>query len=209
MLVAHPRARCSLNSGSPNHRLKERRAKVCARFSRALGVRSENETVNNVLQFREASKSDLPHVLRLYAQPDLDDGKVLTAAESERIFERMARYPNYKLHVAIRDTSIVGTFALLIMDNLGHLGAPSAIIEDVAVDPALQGQGLGKEMMRYAIQLAAANGCYKTMLSSNLKRNRAHAFYESLDFERHGFSFRVDAQQGAQDRRVEDSARLS
>ena len=30
------------------------------------------------------------------------------------------------------------------------------------------------------------------MLSSNAKRERAHAFYESLGFERHGFSFRVN-----------------
>lgn len=158
--------------------------------------------MNSSLHFREASKSDLPEVLRLYAQPDLDDGNVLNAVEAERIFERMANYPNYKLYVAVRDKRIVGTFALLIMDNLGHLGTPSAIIEDVAVDPTLQGQGIGKKMMRHAIQLATENGCYKAVLSSNLKRNRAHAFYESLDFERHGFSFRIDVQQGAQEGRA-------
>ena len=28
-------------------------------------------------------------------------------------------------------------------------------------------------------------------LSSNLKREAAHAFYESLGFEKHGYSFRV------------------
>jgi len=151
--------------------------------------------------FREASKSDLPEVLRLYAQPDLDDGKVLTVLDAERLFERMARYPNYKIYIAVSDTRVVGTFALLIMDNLGHLGTPSAIIEDVAVDPALQGQGIGKEMMRYAIQIATDNGCYKAVLSSNLKREQAHAFYDSLDFERHGYSFRIDAQQAEAGRR--------
>jgi len=30
------------------------------------------------------------------------------------------------------------------------------------------------------------------MLSSNAKREDAHAFYESLGFVRHGFSFRFD-----------------
>jgi GNAT superfamily N-acetyltransferase len=153
--------------------------------------------MNGSISFRAASKSDLPEVLRLYAQPDLDDGKVLSIGEAERIFERMTRYPNYKLYVAVINARVVGTFALLIMDNLGHLGTPSAIIEDVAVDPAIQGQGVGKQMMRQAVQVAADNGCYKAVLSSNLKRNRAHAFYESLDFERHGFSFRIDVQQGA------------
>ncbi|WP_296926350.1 N-acetyltransferase [Polaromonas sp.] len=86
---------------------------------------------------------------------------------------------------------MVGTFTLLIMDNLGHLGAPSAVVEDVAVDPACQGQGIGKAMMRHAITLAAQSGYYKLALSSNLKREKAHAFYDALGFERHDYSFRM------------------
>jgi len=148
--------------------------------------------MNDTLLFREASMSDLSGVLNLLAQPDLDDGNVIPLAEAQHIFERMARYPNYKIHVAVSGARVVGTFALLIMDNLGHHGTPSAIIEDVAVDPALHGQGIGKAMMQYAIRLAAENGCYKAALSSNLKRERAHAFYDSLGFERHGYSFRTD-----------------
>jgi GNAT superfamily N-acetyltransferase len=62
------------------------------------------------------------------------------------------------------------------------------------VDPTLQGQGIGKKMMQHAIQLATENGCYKAVLSSNVKRERAHVFYESLDFERHGYSFRLGTQ---------------
>ena len=141
---------------------------------------------------RPASKADLPEVLRLYAQPDLDDGKVLATHDAERIFERMAAYPDYKLYVAVSEGQIVGTFALLIMDNLGHLGASSAVIEDVAVAPEWQGRGIGKLMMRHALELSAGKGCYKVTLSSNVKRERAHAFYESLGFERHGYSFRIE-----------------
>jgi len=91
------------------------------------------------LSCRAGTKDDLPEILRLYAQPDLDDGKALPLPEAERIFERMARYPEYRIYVAARDGHIVSTFALLIMDNLGHLGARSAVIEDVAVDPEWQG----------------------------------------------------------------------
>lgn len=149
--------------------------------------------MNGSLSCRAASKTDLPEILRLYAQPDLDDGKVLALAEAERIFEHMASYPDYKIYVAVCNDRIVGTFALLIMDNLGHLGTPSAVIDDVAVDPAWQGRGVGTMMMHEALEVAREKGCYKAMLSSNLKRERAHAFYESLGFERHGHSFRVSA----------------
>ena len=140
---------------------------------------------------RRAGAADLAAVLALYAQPDLDDGNVLTVADAERIFARFARYPAYTLYVAQQDRRIVGSFALLIMDNLGHLGAPSAIVEDVVVDPALHGNGIGQAMMTFAADEARAKGCYKLVLSSNARRERAHRFYEALGFERHGYSFRL------------------
>lgn len=149
---------------------------------------------NDTLHIREATASDLPDLMRLYAQPDLDDGQVLPLSDAQRILDRIAHYPNYKIYVAVKEACVAGTFALLIMDNLGHQGKRSAIIEDVAVDPALHRRGIGKAMMQYAIAMASENGCYKAVLSSNLKRKRAHAFYDSLDFERHGYSFRVDLQ---------------
>jgi GNAT superfamily N-acetyltransferase len=126
----------------------------------------------------------------LYAQPDLDDGRVLALDDAQRLFERMRAYPDYHVYVALDDRTIVGTFALLIMDNLGHMGTPSAIVEDVAVDPQRHGRGIGRTMMQHAMALSAARGCYKLTLSSNLKRGKAHAFYEAIGFERHGYSFR-------------------
>lgn len=146
---------------------------------------------------RKATKEDISEVLRLYAQSDLDSGKVLSLSDAERHFERIAGYPDYKIYVASCEGKIIGTFALLIMDNLAHMGAPSAVIEDVAVDPEWQGRGVGKLMMKYALQRCGEKGCYKAVLSSNLKRERAHAFYEALGFERHGYSYRISAQPGS------------
>ena len=150
--------------------------------------------MNGSVSCREASKADLPAVLRLHAQLALDDDKVLSLDEAERVFERFALYPDYKIYLAVREGNVIGTFALLVMDNLGHMGAPSAIIEDVAVDPEWQGHGVGKMMMRHALKICSEKGCYKAVLSSNLKRERAHAFYESLGFERHGYSFRISTE---------------
>lgn len=153
--------------------------------------------MNSSILIREITTLDLPEVLRLYAQPELDDGCVLPISDAEDLYARIKSYPNYKIYIALRDDKAIGTFTLLIMDNLGHMGAPSAIIEDVAVDPAMQRAGIGKEMMLRAIELAKEHGCYKAMVSSNARRSKAHVFYESLNFERHGYSFRIDAQQTA------------
>jgi len=92
------------------------------------------------------------------------------------------------------------------MHNLGHLGAPSAIVEDVVVAPDCQGQGLGKAMMQFALDRCRSKGCYKLMLASSAKRERAHTFYESLGFERHGFSFRVGLTQIESDQVESDQA---
>lgn len=146
----------------------------------------------STLTIRPALEADLPAVLGLYAQPGMDDGAMLPLAEAQALFARFARYPDYVLYVAEHDAKVVGTFALLVMDNLGHMGAPSAIVEDVVVDPDQQGLGIGAQMMRFAMAKAAEKGCYKLVLSSNAKRVRAHEFYEKLGFRRHGISMHVD-----------------
>ncbi len=144
-----------------------------------------------------ASKADLSEVPRLYAQPDLDDGEVLTLVQAQHVFDRTARYPDYKVYVAVSEGRIAGPFARLIMDNLAHRNACSAVIEYVAVDPGWRGRDVGKMMVRYALQVAAQKRGYKAVLSSNLKPQRAHMFYEALGFERHGYRFRLIAPQDA------------
>jgi len=146
-------------------------------------------------EIREATDMDIPDVLMLYAQPSFDDGKILSAQEARDIFKTFQNYPFYKLYVVMdtsKESKIVASYALLKMNNIGHLGSPSSIVEDVVVATQYQSQGIGKQMMQHAMQTAASLGCYKLVLSSNLKRTDAHAFYKSLDFEQHGLSFRVN-----------------
>ena len=151
-----------------------------------------SESMSMGLQVRQATAADLPSVLALYAQPAMDNGHVLTIAQAEQLFAQFSHYPNYRLFVACANDAIVGTFALLVMHNLAHQGTPSAIVEDVVVSQDHQSQGIGRDMMHHAMALAREAGCYKLVLSSNQKRERAHAFYESLGFQRHGFSFSIE-----------------
>lgn len=150
------------------------------------------QTTTPALQIRLAQPADLPDVLRLYQQPDLDNGQTVSIEEAHQFLVKIKQYPSYRLFVAELDGRIVGTFMLLVMDNLLHLGAASAIVEAVAVDPALQSQGIGRQMMHWAMAEARKAHCYKLVLSSNQKRDRAHEFYEALGFTRHGYSFYVE-----------------
>lgn len=144
------------------------------------------------ITIRQADVKDLSHVLELYRQPDMDNGKSLSLEEAITIYRKMLSYPNYKLYVALYGNTIVGTFALAVMDNLANMGTPSGLIEDVVVKTEWQGKGIGTRMMNYAFTLCRENGCYKAALSSNLKREKAHAFYEGLGFKKHGYSFLIE-----------------
>ena len=141
---------------------------------------------------RIAVKKDMPAVLEIYRGLTDDPKDTITLEEAGNKFDKIQTYPDYQLFVAEYENVIVGTFALLIMDNLAHRGEPSAIVEDVVVSRKMQGKGIGKSMMEYAMKLSSQKGCYKFVLSSHLKREQAHKFYESLGFLKHGFSFVVD-----------------
>ena len=147
------------------------------------------------LLIRQATVHDLPSVLQLYAHPSMDNGKVWSLQAATAHFEHFSAYPSYRMFVACEASPeglVIGTYALLVMHNLAHQGTPSAIVEDVVVSEAHQSQGIGRDMMQHAMRQARAAGCYKLVLSSNQKRERAHAFYESLGFVRHGYSFQIE-----------------
>jgi GNAT superfamily N-acetyltransferase len=148
------------------------------------------------LHIREATEADLPGVLALYAQPGMDNGNVLSPEEAIALWQQFARYPSYRLFVAHNTAGeTVGTYALLVMHNLAHMGTPSAIAEDVVVSDAHQRQGIGRALMAHALQQAREAGCYKLALSSNARRTEAHGFYRSLGFAQHGLSFLIETSQ--------------
>jgi len=97
---------------------------------------------------RIATEEDLPEILGLYAQLEIDNQQVLEIQAAQAIFARMKSYPDYHVYVAEKDGEIVGTFALAILDNLAHRGSKSGLIENVAVTVSLQGHGIGREIER-------------------------------------------------------------
>ena len=144
------------------------------------------------IEIRDAEDDDLPGVLKVLAESGIDGGQSFTLEEAREHYARLRRWPNWRLLVAVVDGEVAGSYTLVIMDKLGKRGTPAGVVEDVAVLPSRQGQGIGRAMMEHARAECRRAGCYKLALSSNLKRTDAHRFYDSLGFERHGFSFLTD-----------------
>ncbi len=143
------------------------------------------------IDIREATEEDAADLLRAYREAGIDGGLAFTVEEARLHFAQFRRYPSYRIFTASVEQEFAGTYALIILDNLAKCGAKAGVVEDVAVLPAFQGRGVGKAMMEHARAECRAAGCYKMTLSSNLSREGAHRFYDSLGFERHGYSFLI------------------
>ena len=141
---------------------------------------------------REAQTEDVAAILTIYRLAGIEGEFTFSVEEAAVHLESFRAYPNYRLFVVVLDAEVVGTYALLIMDNLAKRGLRSGIVEDVGVMPGHQGQGIGRAMMAHAMEVSRAAGCYKLVLSSNQRRTDAHGFYEAVGFERHGYSFVIE-----------------
>ena len=141
------------------------------------------------LHIRQATAADAPQIIGLYQSAGIESGQSFTSEEARAHFAVFSCYPSYRIFVAVLGDEIVGTYELLIMDNLAKRGRRSGIVEDVAVSWKHQGTGIGHALMNHAREKCREAGCYKFVLSSGISRESAHAFYDSIGLKRHGFSF--------------------
>lgn len=139
------------------------------------------------LGFREATREDLPEIVRMLA----DDFLGATRERYEnplpesyvKAFEEIDADKNNELIVAEIDGEIVGTLQITFTPSISLQGGKRATVESVRVDAEQRGQGLGKELMLWAIERAKSEGCYILQLTTNSERTDAHRFYENLGFE--------------------------
>lgn len=102
----------------------------------------------------------------------------LTAADLAALLSQ----PGLTLLLAVdAHGEIVGTVTLLVFETLlGRHGR----IEDVVVDEAARGQGVGAALTQAAIQAAREQGAHHLELTSAPRREAANRLYQRLGFQR-------------------------
>lgn len=141
---------------------------------------------------RSATEKDIPRLLELYRQLSFnpEEYKKPPLKDCKKVFTRMSKVPGYSLLVAEENGEVIGTTVLSILPGFAHGTSPFAVIEYVVVDEKKRSKGVGKILMDYCKDLAKKAGCYKIMLTSDKRRDRAHKFYQSLGFEASAEGFR-------------------
>lgn len=80
---------------------------------------------------------------------------------------------------------VVGIVTVHMIPSI-HLTPPVALLTTLVVAESARGRGVGTVLVRRAEAWARARGAVRISLTSGLHRDRAHAFYESLGYERTG-----------------------
>ncbi|SCL50141.1 Predicted N-acetyltransferase YhbS [Micromonospora citrea] len=134
--------------------------------------------------FREAVRADLPAVLALLADDVLGRSRDFTEVDAayEKAFADISADPRNQFIVADADGELVGCMQLTYIPGLSRHGAERQLVESVRVRSDLRGQGLGRQMMVWAVDQAKQRGCALVQLTTDKSRPDAHRFYVGLGF---------------------------
>ncbi len=143
------------------------------------------------MKIRRAEKEDIERIGELLGQvldvhhkarPDLFKGgaKKYTDAELEEILCD----ENRPIFVAVDGSCLVIGYAFCIFvrhtDNNILTDIKTLYIDDLCVDEAARGKGIGRALYNYVIEYARANGCYNVTLNVWADNTSALGFYEAL-----------------------------
>jgi len=91
--------------------------------------------------------------------------------------------------VAIMDNKVVGVLTEEIQVKL-HRERNQSFIDDLIVDKNYRNKGIGKSLLQNAVEYAKLNNCEVIELTSYIKNENAHRFYENNNFIKHSYKFK-------------------
>jgi len=152
------------------------------------------ETAASV-SFRHADETDLNALIELLYDDKLgslrEDKDRDSFAAYSNAFRQIQSSPENTIFVAEMASEIVGMFQLTLIPGLSHQGSQRGQIENVRVKNTFRGKGIGRQLLRYAIDSATRAGCQIIQLMTDRQRPDAIRFYKSLGFTDSHFGMKL------------------
>ena len=143
-------------------------------------------TPQNII-FRQATRADLPAIVRMLADDDLGSQREKFETSLPQsyysAFEQINSDPNHELIVAELNGEVIGTLHLMFLPSISYQGGLRAQVESVRVDKRFQSQGIGSQMMQWTMERARQRKAHVVHLTTHKSRLDAHRFYERLGFK--------------------------
>ena len=113
----------------------------------------------------------------------------ITQEKALEIFKEIKINPKHIIIIAELNGEIIGTTTLLVEPKFIHQGGKVGHIEDVVVRKEFQGRKIGQKIIKFVLQIAKNQGCYKTILNCS---DDVKSFYEEIGFKQHSNELRFD-----------------
>ncbi|MCK5070290.1 MAG: GNAT family N-acetyltransferase [Desulfocapsa sp.] len=137
--------------------------------------------------FRNARQDDLPYLVKMLADDKLgalrEDNTPPLNNKYLDAFSCIDKDPNNELIVMESGEAIIGMLQLTFIPYLTRLGSWRCLIEGVRIQSQFRGQGLGSELINWAIERAKERHCSLVQLTTDKQRSDALHFYEKLGFK--------------------------
>ncbi len=134
-----------------------------------------------MLRIRNASSDDIPLILDLIrglaAYERAPEQAVARAEDLRR--DGWGPEPKFRVVIAEWDSKPAG-FALFFYNYSTWQGRPGLFLEDLFVDPAFRGKGIGKALLVHLAQIAVRENCGRFVWNVFDWNQPAIDFYESL-----------------------------
>jgi GNAT superfamily N-acetyltransferase len=134
-----------------------------------------------VLRLRDAVETDAPVILKLVRRlaeyeraPD-----AVTATEGDLVRDGFGGRPRFHVVLAEWDGEAVG-FAFYFFNYSTWQGRPVLYLEDLFVEPAYRGWGIGKALLVHLARIAVEQGCGRYQWQVLDWNEPAIRFYESV-----------------------------
>jgi GNAT superfamily N-acetyltransferase len=150
------------------------------------------------LHVRPATHDDLPAIVAMLADDikgaGREDARLPLDPGYAAAFDAIVADPKMLLAVADLGGRVVGTMQLAVLPGLSRKGASRGYIEAVRIAREHRGQGLGAELIDWAVAWCRAAGCGMVQLTTQRDRIDAHRFYERLGWERSHIGYKLHLQ---------------
>jgi len=142
---------------------------------------------------RKANESDLEDILKLINMPAIDNGVVMESLDGNAVYQSILDDPNYFQIVATTEEEIVAYVTLIIIVQMTHEGATTALITDLIVSEGIENKetqaDIASDLLEFTLSLAQEYGCYKTIVENDYLPKLTETACETFEFTKNTHSF--------------------
>lgn len=129
------------------------------------------------VRFRGAGPRDVPRLVALIGELfAIETAFTVDPARQERGLRTLLAAANAHVLVAVAGEAVVGMCTVQLTVSTAE-GGPSGLIEDVVVDRAWRGKGIGRALLDEAETWARAQGALRVQLLADQRNRPALDFY--------------------------------